>query len=94
MDSMSRSLSAAGVVLFALALTAFGTFKSSCAKPEDYANAKDLAPLEVPAGLEAPDTRAALKVPELVDPERARVDDEGCIDHPPKFAEPKPAPQA
>ncbi|HPF27427.1 MAG TPA: hypothetical protein P5528_10215 [Steroidobacteraceae bacterium] len=96
MKKLSMSHVRIGLVALCMtALTACGTFKATCAKPDDYAGAKELPPLEVPAGLEAPDTRAALKVPELIDPERPRTDEDGCLDHPPKFAQPKtPAPQA
>ena len=79
-------------IVVASSLTACGTFKASCAKPADYANAKELPPLIAPAGLEPPDTRAALKVPELVDPEQPRVNADDCLDHPPKFAQPKATP--
>jgi uncharacterized lipoprotein len=36
-----------------------------CKGPEGYANAKDMAPLKIPAGLESPDTRSALRIPDL-----------------------------
>ncbi|MCB1623599.1 MAG: hypothetical protein KDI32_03360 [Pseudomonadales bacterium] len=95
MKSVVRSCSRLGLVLVVLGLTACGTFKASCAKPDDYASAKELPPLTVPSGLDAPDTRAALKIPELVDPERPRAAGDDCIDHPPAFAESKqPVPQA
>ncbi len=93
MKQQSLSFVRIGLILVGVAgLTACGTFKATCAKPDDYASAKELPPLEVPTGLEAPDTRAALKVPELIDPERPRTDEDGCLDHPPKFAQPKAAP--
>jgi uncharacterized lipoprotein len=60
---------------------------------KDYVGAKELPPLKAPPGLEAPDTRNALKVPELKTPERPRGRDEACLDTPPPFATPtqKPA---
>ena len=56
---------------------------------KEYAGAKELPPLQAPPGLEAPDTRNALKVPPLNTPERARGRDEACLDAPPPFTNPK-----
>ena len=53
----------------------------------------ELPPLQAPAGLEAPDTRNALKVPPLNTPERVRGKDEPCLDIPPPFASPKASPK-
>jgi len=53
---------------------------------KDYAGAKELPPLTAPPGLDAPNTRNALKVPPLNTPERVRGRDEGCLDTPPPFA--------
>ena len=43
------------------------------------------AQIAAPPGLEAPDTRNALKVPPLNTPERPRGKDEPCLDTPPPF---------
>lgn len=64
-------------------------FKSSCARPEDFAGVIDNPPLKIPSGRDAPDTRAALVVPPLETPELPRPADAPCIDTPPKF---NPAP--
>jgi len=65
---------------------------------KDYAGAKEMPPLKAPPGLEAPNTRNALKVPPLDTPERIRGKNEPCLDIPPPFANPKatpaPAPKA
>ena len=45
-----------------------------------------MPPLQAPPGLDAPDTRNALKVPPLNTPERVRGKDEPCLDAPPPFA--------
>jgi uncharacterized lipoprotein len=60
---------------------------------KDYAGAKEMPPLKAPSGLEAPDARKAMKVPDLATPERPRGKDEACLDAPPPFATPtqKPA---
>ena len=57
---------------------------------KDYAGAKEMPPLQAPPGLEAPNTRNALKVPPLTTPERVRGRDEACLDAPPPFSNPKP----
>jgi uncharacterized lipoprotein len=58
---------------------------------EDYAGAREMPPLQAPPGLEAPNTRNALKVPPLKTPERIRGKDEPCLDIPPPFASQKSA---
>jgi uncharacterized lipoprotein len=64
-------------------------FKATCAKPGDFASAVDNPPLRIPAGLDPPDTRAALTIPPLQTPEAPRPADAPCIDLPPVF---NPAP--
>lgn len=66
-------------------------FKATCAKPADFANTVDNPALKVPAGLQGPDTRSALPVPPLNEPERARAAGEPCLDAPPRYAVPAPA---
>jgi uncharacterized lipoprotein len=56
---------------------------------KDYVGAKELPPLKAPPGLDAPDTRNALKLPPLDTPERVRAKSEPCLDVPPPFANPK-----
>lgn len=59
---------------------------ASCAKPGIYTEAQSVPPLRIPAGLEAPDTRGALKIPELNEPEVPLPTSAPCIDSPPKFS--------
>jgi len=74
-----------------LALSSCGRlFKATCVKSEDYAAAVDNQPLQIPAGLQGPDTRSALPVPPLAEPERPRRADEPCLDAPPRYANPAP----
>ena len=62
-----------------------------CKGPEGYANAHSVPPLQIPAGLESPDTRSALKVPDLNTPEPpTRKRSEGCLDEPPPYVIAKP----
>jgi uncharacterized lipoprotein len=82
----------AGILLLSvLATTSLtGCFKSkmtSCNQNnKDYAGAQEMPPLQAPPGLEAPNTRNALKVPPLNTPERVRGKDEPCLDIPPPFS--------
>lgn len=86
----------AGIV-FAVALaaaltTGCKTRAVSCKQDNKaYVGAKEVPPLKAPSGLEPPDTRNALKVPELNTPERLRGKNEPCLDAPPPFAPPKAA---
>jgi uncharacterized lipoprotein len=59
---------------------------------KDYVGAKEMPSLKAPAGLESPDTRAALRVPVLNTPERVRGRDEPCLDAPPPFDSAKTVP--
>jgi uncharacterized lipoprotein len=75
------------VVLLATSLGGCKVFRGTCVRAEDYSGAQQMPPLKVPAGLESPDTRAALKIPELSEPEKPRAPQE-CLDSPPKFSAP------
>jgi uncharacterized lipoprotein len=62
-----------------------------CKGPEGYANAQEMPPLQIPPGLESPDTRGALRIPSLNTPEPPpRRESEGCLDTPPKYTIAKP----
>ena len=82
------------IVLFAAAaLAGCKTSGGGCGKPPEHTNSDSIAPLAVPPGMDAPNTRGALRVPELETPERPRGPNEPCLDHPPKYVPPqKPAP--
>jgi len=84
----------AGIILSSVlavgGLSACKTKAASCKQDnKGYVGAKEMPPLKPPAGLEAPDTRNALKVPVLNSPERIRGKDEPCLDVPPPFTTPK-----
>ena len=65
---------------------------ASCSQDDkDYAGAQEMPPLQAPPGLDAPNTRNALKVPPLNSPERKRSKNEPCLDIPPPFATSTPA---
>ena len=62
---------------------------SRCDKRRPYHTARDMPPLQVPAGADAPDTGNALRIPEVRAPERP--DDAGrCLDRPPPYSSQRP----
>ena len=65
---------------------------SSCSKPQPYQSAENVAPLRVPDGADLPDTRNALRIPEVKAPERP-ADGTACLDHPPSYGASRPQPQ-
>jgi len=79
-------------------LSGCGAIRSvtSCPHDEPYTKSASVAPLRTPAGLDAPDTSQALKLPALNEPApppRGRKDP--CLDQPPSYKVAKPpAPQA
>jgi hypothetical protein len=85
-------ISSAGMrwVAIAALLLALGgctrIFSSNCNKPAAYASAQSVPPLQVPAGLDSPDRRAALKIPDLNQPDVPRAKGDPCLDEPPKYS--------
>jgi len=66
----------------------------SCHKKQPYMAATSVAPLKIPAGLDAPDTTNALHIPPLNEPAPPpRKGRQPCLDEPPSFKlPPKPTP--
>ena len=65
----------------------------SCHEVQPYTHAKTVPPLTIPAGLDAPDTTNALRLPALNEPAPPpRAGKQPCLDEPPPFKVPKPAP--
>lgn len=81
-----------------LALSGCHTLRGigSCHKPKPYMSARSVAPLKIPAGLDAPDTGNALRLPALNEPAPPpRTGRQPCLDEPPSYKVSKPAtPQA
>ncbi|HSC05574.1 MAG TPA: hypothetical protein VLD59_01965 [Steroidobacteraceae bacterium] len=82
---MRTSLRGIGAVLALLAASVAGCRSVSCSAPSGYGNDQTLPPLEIPAGLEPPDTRDSLKIPDLNEPERPRTEADGCLEEPPPY---------
>ena len=66
----------------------------SCHKPQVYEEAESLPPLQIPVGLDPMDTRGALKIPDLKEPEAPRPKDGPCLEEPPQLVTPPAAPPA
>ena len=65
----------------------------ACHDTKPYMRAGSIAPLKIPAGLDAPDTTNALHIPALTAPAPpARKRTDPCLDEPPPFSVPKQAP--
>jgi len=73
-----------GFGLLSLALLLSGCALGSACGPAPYLDARSLAPLRIPDGLDAPDTRSALLVPEGSGG-RLASDPDNCIIEPPSF---------
>jgi hypothetical protein len=56
-----------------------------CREPAMPANLVNGAGLQVPAGLDAPDPRGAVRVPELSEPEPPRSRRDPCLSMPPAY---------
>jgi len=53
--------------------------------------AKNLPPLQIPPGLDTPDTTSALRIPRLNEPAPPRrTGRDPCLDEPPSYNTPKP----
>jgi uncharacterized lipoprotein len=66
----------------------------SCHKRQPYQGQVSVPPLVIPAGLDAPDTSNALHLPALNEPAPPlRKGREPCLDEPPPYKVPKPAPR-
>ena len=66
----------------------------TCRDAQAYESAAEIAPLQVPAGLDSPASRSPLKIPVLDTPERKRAAGEACLDQPPTYYPGRPRPVA
>ncbi|HEX9706060.1 MAG TPA: hypothetical protein VGA24_00315 [Steroidobacteraceae bacterium] len=63
---------------------------TGCDEAQPYQSARQNEPLRVPAGADQPDTRNALRIPEVKSPELP-PEPGRCLDHPPSYAKERPA---
>ncbi|SRR5579883_435223 len=89
----------ARLAICAAALIALGGCKTlhrvahdeSCNKPQPYMRASSIPPLNIPQGLDSPDTSHALDVPKLDEPAPPpRRAGDPCLYSPPSFNVPQP----
>ena len=66
---------------------------SGCNDPQPYQSAKQRDPLRVPAGADLPETRNALKIPEVKTPDLP-AEPGTCLDHPPPYGKERPQPKS
>jgi uncharacterized lipoprotein len=66
----------------------FHRLAADCHAPQEYQRARQVAPLRVPTGLDAPNVQSALVIPD-VDPAAPTGGKGSCLDAPPRY---KPAP--
>jgi hypothetical protein len=57
----------------------------ACREPAVPTDSVNLPPLRPAPGLDAPDTRNAIRVPELTEPERPRGSTDSCLSRPPSY---------
>src|SRR5262245_27348132 len=79
------AITLASVLCIAITSGCKSRMESCSQSDKDYAGAQEMPPLQAPPGLDAPNTRNALKVPPLNTPERKRGKNEPCLDIPPQF---------
>lgn len=90
---MTSRFAALSLVAVLLTLQGCRAIVGSCHDPQAYQQAQSAKPLQIPAGLEAPDTRNALVIPELNEPAPpARKEGDECLDRPPSYRTVKPKP--
>jgi uncharacterized lipoprotein len=77
----------AGIALLPLLASCswLGRASNACRDPQIPADPENRPALQAAAGLEAPDTRNAVKIPALNEPEPARGAEEPCLSRPPSF---------
>ena len=88
MHSLSRATGVAVACCTLLALASCSWVKRSsteCREPDIPADPQNLPALKAGPGLERPDTRNAIKIPELNEPERQRSKTDPCLSAPPSY---------
>jgi uncharacterized lipoprotein len=96
MKSLIRGL-VVGLALVAVSGCHFLKSRTGCHADQEYRHAQQLAPLKVPAGLDAPNTSTALVIPDVKTDIPARGPRDACLEEPPAYkpaAPPKPLPQS
>jgi hypothetical protein len=80
------------LVLVAAGASGCRAFAENCHAPQEYQTAVSAPALKVPEGLSAPQTRSALKIPDIGETAKPRGRGEPCLDEPPSFYPGRPKP--
>jgi uncharacterized lipoprotein len=90
---MTSRFAALSIIAVLLTLQGCRAIVGSCHDPQTYQQAQTARPLQIPAGLEGPETRNALVIPELKEPAPPpRKEGDACLDEPPSYRTAKPTP--
>ncbi len=89
---MKRVMTTLACVVAATGLSGCRLFAENCHAPQDYQSATSVPSLKVPDGLNAPQTRGALKIPDVPVSGRKRGAGDACLDEPPSFYPNRPKP--
>jgi len=78
-------VAAASFALLAGLAGCSGASSKSCNKPREYQASKSVAPLQVPEGLDTPDQRARIVIPESRVTVAEPPADRPCLERPPDY---------
>jgi hypothetical protein len=81
----ARSVAVLALALLLTSCSRFGFKAASCREPAVPVQPANNPSLKVAPGLDLPDTRNAVKVPELNEPEKPRGKDAPCLSRPPAY---------
>lgn len=85
MAAAARTLAVVVMTLLLASCSRLGFKAAACREPAIPVQPANNPPLKVPPGLDQPDTRNAVKVPELTEPEKPRGKDAPCLSRPPAY---------
>jgi uncharacterized lipoprotein len=88
-----RTIRAMAVIALLSIAGCHSLHERTCHKPQPYQRERSVPPLVIPPGLDTPDRTNTLRIPDLNTPAPPpRTAKEPCLDEPPPFNVPKPAP--
>ena len=85
MSAAARTLALAALGMLLASCSWFHHGARKCREPQMRAGFENRGPLVVPPGLDAPDTRGAVRIPALNEPETPRAPTDPCLSAPPDY---------